>query len=151
MEFTWWSVGDAENPATEEASKSNATRYRNRAIFQLSSINCCWFNQQMRNAELDTKGNCVIVVSESFGQNVFLHFSIALFHHPKDNRTVIYKQCSAQWEIITHGPQATKRHSHCVHLCFTSNLWLGNELCRFSYRCFILTHAPPPCNFLIRI
>ena len=38
MEFTWWSVGDAENPAMEEANKRNATKKRNRAIFQLIKL-----------------------------------------------------------------------------------------------------------------
>ena len=32
LEFSLFSGGDAENPVTEAASKSNATKYRNRAI-----------------------------------------------------------------------------------------------------------------------
>ena len=51
LEFTFFSVGDAENPGTEAASKSNATKYRNRAIFQLNSISLD-FNNQMRSRTL---------------------------------------------------------------------------------------------------
>ena len=50
MEFTLFSVGDAENPGTEAANKSNETKYRNRAIFNsiqsISENNCINKNEQ---------------------------------------------------------------------------------------------------------